>query len=32
MSEGEVIADGSPQELLDNQHVKEVYLGQNFRL
>ncbi|MCK5639159.1 MAG: LPS export ABC transporter ATP-binding protein [Gammaproteobacteria bacterium] len=32
MSEGEVIAEGTPQSLLENQQVKEVYLGQNFRL
>ena len=32
MSEGEVIAEGTPESLLENQQVKEVYLGQNFRL
>lgn len=32
MSEGQVIAEGTPQALLENQQVKEVYLGQNFRL
>lgn len=29
---GEVIAEGTPQEVLENQLVKEVYLGNDFRL
>lgn len=32
LSEGRVIATGSPAEILENRHVREVYLGQNFRL
>nr|WP_264696371.1 LPS export ABC transporter ATP-binding protein [Candidatus Nitrosacidococcus sp. I8] len=29
---GEVIASGKPQEILNNEQVKEVYLGHNFNL
>ncbi|MCK5889836.1 MAG: LPS export ABC transporter ATP-binding protein [Methylococcales bacterium] len=29
---GEVIADGSTQEIVDNQEVRKVYLGDNFSL
>ncbi|CAB1277261.1 LPS export ABC transporter ATP-binding protein [Candidatus Nitrosacidococcus tergens] len=29
---GEVIASGEPQEILNNEQVKEVYLGHNFNL
>jgi lipopolysaccharide export system ATP-binding protein len=32
MSEGEVIAEGKPQDILQNQQVKEVYLGHDFKL
>ncbi len=32
VGEGEIIAAGSPEEILDNQKVKEVYLGQDFTL
>ncbi|ADJ27266.1 LPS export ABC transporter ATP-binding protein [Nitrosococcus watsonii] len=32
VNEGEVIAKGKPQEILDNERVKEVYLGYNFYL
>lgn len=32
LSSGEVIAEGSPQVVLDDQQVKDVYLGQNFSL
>jgi lipopolysaccharide export system ATP-binding protein len=32
IGEGHVIAEGKPSELLENQRVKDVYLGQNFRL
>ena len=32
MSSGQVIAEGSPEALLENSQVREVYLGQNFRL
>ncbi len=32
LSAGEVISEGSPQVVLDDQKVKDVYLGQNFSL
>jgi len=32
LSAGEVIAEGSPQVVLQDQQVKDVYLGQNFSL
>jgi lipopolysaccharide export system ATP-binding protein len=32
IGEGHVIAEGSPESLLENQRVKDVYLGQNFHL
>jgi lipopolysaccharide export system ATP-binding protein len=32
MNSGEVLATGTPREILDNQQVKEVYLGEDFRL
>ena len=32
MNEGSVIAKGSPAELLSNQQVREVYLGEHFKL
>jgi lipopolysaccharide export system ATP-binding protein len=32
VNEGEVIAKGEPQEILNNERVKEVYLGYNFYL
>jgi lipopolysaccharide export system ATP-binding protein len=32
MSEGEVIAQGAPQTILKDSHVKDVYLGQDFHL
>lgn len=32
MSEGQVIAQGTPQEVLANDHVRKVYLGEHFRL
>ena len=32
MSEGQVIAEGEPQALLENEQVREVYLGHHFRL
>jgi ABC-type lipopolysaccharide export system ATPase subunit len=27
-----LIASGSPADILENQHVREVYLGQEFKL
>ena len=32
LSDGALIATGSPEEILENQHVREVYLGQEFKL
>ena len=32
MNSGEVIAHGTPDTILSNQQVREVYLGENFRL
>jgi lipopolysaccharide export system ATP-binding protein len=32
VSEGYIIADGSPQQILENATVRKVYLGENFRL
>lgn len=32
MNAGEVIASGKPDDLLENQQVREVYLGENFKL
>jgi lipopolysaccharide export system ATP-binding protein len=32
LSAGQVIAEGSPETVLEDQQVKDVYLGQNFRL
>lgn len=32
VGEGEIIASGSPQDVLDNAHVRKVYLGDTFRL
>jgi len=32
MNDGEVLAKGSPKEILENQKVKQVYLGEDFRL
>lgn len=32
VSEGQIICEGTPQEVLDNQVVRDVYLGQEFRL
>ena len=32
LSDGILIASGSPEEILENQHVREVYLGQEFKL
>ena len=32
LSDGSLIASGSPESILENQHVREVYLGQEFKL
>jgi lipopolysaccharide export system ATP-binding protein len=32
LSDGAMIAQGSPDEILDNKQVREVYLGENFSL
>ena len=32
LSDGSLIASGSPQDILENHHVREVYLGQEFKL
>lgn len=32
LSDGSLIASGSPDEILENNHVREVYLGQEFKL
>ncbi|MEL6214368.1 MAG: LPS export ABC transporter ATP-binding protein [Pseudomonadota bacterium] len=32
LSDGVLIAEGTPNEILENQHVREVYLGEDFRL
>ncbi|MDR0218366.1 MAG: LPS export ABC transporter ATP-binding protein [Enterobacteriaceae bacterium] len=32
VSQGQLIAHGSPKEILDNEQVKRVYLGEGFRL
>jgi len=32
LNEGTMIAQGAPEEILDNQHVREVYLGESFSL
>ena len=32
LNEGDLIASGSPEQILSKNHVKEVYLGQDFKL
>ena len=32
LNEGTLIAEGTPAEVSTNQHVREVYLGEDFRL
>jgi len=32
LSDGKIIAHGQPDEILENDQVREVYLGHDFRL
>ena len=32
VSQGEIFASGSPNDLIENEDVKEIYLGKNFKL
>ena len=32
INEGEVIAEGDPRKILEDEHVKEVYLGHHFKM
>lgn len=32
VSQGHLIANGTPEEVLNNEQVKKVYLGEQFRL
>ena len=32
LSEGRMLASGTPQEIMVNQRVREVYLGQDFNM
>ena len=32
LNEGMIIAEGGPEQILDNQQVRDVYLGRDFRL
>ncbi|MDH5345759.1 MAG: LPS export ABC transporter ATP-binding protein, partial [Gammaproteobacteria bacterium] len=32
LSDGSLIAAGPPEDIVENQHVREVYLGQDFKL
>lgn len=32
LSDGSLIAEGTPEDILNNQHVREVYLGDDFKL
>ena len=32
ISEGEVLAEGTPTEIVDNADVRKVYLGEHFRM
>jgi len=32
VSEGQIISEGTAEEILDNQKVREVYLGDQFKI
>jgi lipopolysaccharide export system ATP-binding protein len=32
VNQGEIFASGKPQDLIDNQNVREIYLGKNFKI
>ncbi|HBO77949.1 MAG TPA: lipopolysaccharide ABC transporter ATP-binding protein, partial [Cupriavidus sp.] len=32
ISEGTVLAEGQPEEIIANESVRRVYLGENFRM
>ena len=32
INEGEVLAQGSPEEIISNESVRKIYLGENFRM
>jgi lipopolysaccharide export system ATP-binding protein len=32
ISDGQVLAEGTPQEIVENAEVRKVYLGENFRM
>ena len=32
LAEGKMLTSGDPQHILDNQNVRYIYLGENFRL
>ena len=32
ISEGRVLAEGTPAEIIENADVRRVYLGENFRM
>ncbi len=32
ISEGSVLTSGQPSEIIDNEAVRQVYLGKNFRM
>ena len=32
ISDGQVLAEGTPAQIIDNAEVRKVYLGENFRM